>query len=363
MVKKSKSYLSAFSPDYMTARKRFRSASLSFGYQHSAYPIDRVAPTGEALTIDVSISDSLSPSTVVVISSGLHGVEGFLGSAIQLAFLEKYRTIASSLPSDTKVVLIHALNPYGFAWRRRWNEDNIDLNRNFLLSGEVFEGSPKDYPKFNSFLNPTSSPSRFDPYIIQVLWLIFRYGMTSLKNTLPVGQYDFPKGLFFGGHAPSKTQEILSNNLPQWLDCASEVIHIDFHTGLGSWGTYKLLPAASVTPESYSRLAHRFGAETIEPPNSEGVSYQIRGGLGTWCQDLLPECRYDLLTAEFGTYSTIQVLKALRAENRAYWWGKSDHSYEWTKHRLVEMFAPKSQIWREQCLAQGLDICERALNS
>jgi hypothetical protein len=362
VVKKSKSYLAAFSPDYITARERFRAASLSFGYQHTAYPIDQISPTGEALTIDVSISNSPSPSSVVVISSGLHGVEGFLGSAIQLAFLEKHRIIASSLSSDIKVVLIHALNPYGFAWRRRWNEDNIDLNRNFLLPDEVFKGSPKDYPKFNSFLNPTSSPSRVEPYILQALWLIFRYGMTSLKNTLPVGQYDFPKGLFFGGHAVSKTQEILSNNLPKWIDNASKVLHIDFHTGLGSWGNCKLLLDASVTPESRSRLAHRFGAEIIEPSSSEGVSYQIRGGLGAWCQNLLPQCRYDLLTAEFGTYSIIKVLKALRAENRAYWWAKPDHCYEWTKHRLGEMFTPKSQTWREKCLTQGLDICEQALS-
>jgi len=202
----------------------------------------------------------------------------------------------------------------------------------------------------------------FEAYILKALWLILRYGMTSLKNTLPVGQYDFPKGLFFGGHTSSKTQEILSKNLPEWIGNASEVIHIDFHTGLGQWGTYKLLLAPSATPESHSRLAHRFGAKNIEPFSSEGVSYQIRGGLGTWCQALLPKCRYDLLTAEFGTYSSIQVLKALRDENRSYWWGEQSKRYNWTKNQLVEMFAPKSQKWRKQCLAQGLSICRQALN-
>jgi len=308
-------YLSAFSPDYITAREKFRAAALSLGFHHIVYPINQISPTGEQLTIDVAFSNTSNSSRTIVISSGLHGVEGFLGSAIQLGFLEKYRNITSS--SDIKVVLIHALNPYGFAWLRRWNEDNIDLNRNFLLPGEVFEGSPKDYSKFNSFLNPTSPPSRFEAYIFKALWLILRYGMTSLKNTLPVGQYDFPKGLFFGGHTSSKTQEILSQNLPEWIGNSSEVIHIDFHTGLGRSGTYKLLLASSATPESYSRLTCRFGAKSIEPCSSEGVSYPIRGGLGTWCQALLPKCRYDLLTAEFGTYSSIQVLKALRAENRS----------------------------------------------
>ena len=148
-------------------------------------------------------------------------------------------------------MLIHALNPYGFAWLRRWNEDNIDLNRNFLLSEEAFEGCPMDYPKFDSFLNPTSSPSRFDAYMLKAVWLISRYGLTSLINALPVGQFAFPKGLFFGGYASSKTQDILSHNLPEWIGNASEVIHIDFHTGLGRSGSYKLLPSPSTTTESF----------------------------------------------------------------------------------------------------------------
>lgn len=356
------SYSKAFSASYTTAREKFRSVSSSLGYQYTAYPIVQADSNSEELTIDVVVSGSPNSSRAVIISSGLHGVEGFLGSAIQLALLEEQKILPLALASDIKVILIHALNPYGFAWRRRWNENNIDLNRNFLLPNEDFRGSPKDYTKFNSFLNPTSPPSRFEPYILKALWLILKYGMLRLRNTLPVGQYDFPKGLFFGGHCPSKTQEILASNLPKWIGSSSEVVHIDFHTGLGKWGSYKLLLDLPETSEAYSRLSRCFGASTIEPFDPKGVSYKICGGLGTWCQHLLSECRYDLLTAEFGTYSTVQVLKALRAENRAYWWGKEHQSYEWTKHQLVEMFVPRSRQWREQCVAQGLNICKQALS-
>jgi hypothetical protein len=264
--------------------------------------------------------------------------------------------------SGTKLVFIHALNPYGFAWLRRWNEDNIDLNRNFLLSEDVYEGSPKDYPQFNSFLNPSSPPSRFEAYMLKALWLISRYGMTSLRNTLPAGQYDFPKGLFFGGHTSSRTKQILSQNLPTWIGNSSEVIHLDFHTGLGRSRTYKLLLGPTTTPESYASLCHRFGSLNLEYFSIEGMSYPIRGGLAAWSQALLPQCRYNLLTAEFGTYSSIQVLKALRAENRAYWWGEKSKRYEWTTDQLVEMFAPKSQQWRQECFAQGLSICWQALD-
>ncbi len=69
----------------------------------------------------------------LVISSGLYGVEGLFGSAVQLALLERYLP-DYRLPPDLAIVIIHILNPFGCAWYRRWNEDNIDLNRNFLLA-------------------------------------------------------------------------------------------------------------------------------------------------------------------------------------------------------------------------------------
>jgi predicted deacylase len=350
-------YAKNFSPNYATARERFRSAVSSIGYFHEAHSIDQVGPRGEELTIDVGLGNVPNPQKAVVISSGLHGVEGFLGSAIQLALLEE-RELLRSLPPQTNLILIHALNPYGFAWRRRWNEDNIDLNRNFLSPDEAFEDSPKDYPKLNSFLNPDSPPSKLEPFLLKAIGLILRYGMTSLKNTLPIGQYDYPQGLFYGGQAPSKTQQILSANLPRWVGNASEIIHVDFHTGLGRWGTYKLLVDGQNMP--MNKLVRQFGAEAIQASSPEGVAYKIRGGLGTWCQALFPHAHYDALTAEFGTYSLIQIVKALRAENRAFWWAKPDQSYEWTKQQLLEMFAPADSPWREQSVAKGLEVCRQA---
>jgi hypothetical protein len=354
--------LETFAPDYISARDRFREVITSLGFRHEAHLIHQLDPSGEELTIDVGLCLTPGASRSVVISSGLHGVEGFLGSAIQLALL-KDSQFTKSLPSNTNLVFIHALNPYGFAWLRRWNEDNVDLNRNFLLSEESYKGSPEGYSKLNSFLNPTSPPSQSELFLLKAIWFILRYGMKSLMNTLPVGQYDYPKGLFFGGNAPSKTQQILAKNLPFWIGGTSEVMHIDLHTGLGTWGTYKLLFDGVSTSESFQRLVQRFGRDKIEAFSSEITAYQIRGGLGVWCQALMPQYRYDFLTAEFGTYSVIQVLKALRTENRAYWWGKPGKNYQWTKQQLVEMFSPINHKWREKCITEGIVICKRACHS
>ena len=62
--------------------------------------------------------------------SGTHGVEGFCGSGAQIDWLR--RGEAASLPVDVAALMVHAVNPYGFAWLRRVTEENIDLNRNWI---------------------------------------------------------------------------------------------------------------------------------------------------------------------------------------------------------------------------------------
>ncbi len=115
----------AFSSDYETARSRFLAAAKSNNFQILSYPIQTTAR--DDLTIDLTIHRGNSSEKIIMISSGLHGIEGFLGSAIQFALLD------SALNPNISFIFIHALNPYGFKYLRRTNEDNIDLNRNFLL--------------------------------------------------------------------------------------------------------------------------------------------------------------------------------------------------------------------------------------
>ncbi|BAY90978.1 MULTISPECIES: DUF2817 domain-containing protein [unclassified Tolypothrix] len=350
-----------FSPNYNAARKRFRDAALALGCSLEAYPIEQIGPDGADLTIDVAFLGNPNSQKIVVVSSGLHGVEGFFGSAVQCALLEK-RLVNWNQSQGIALLLLHALNPYGFAWRRRWNEENIDLNRNFLLPGEVYSGSPAKYGELNAFFNPTSPPSQFEPFLLKAIAIILRYGINSLTSTLPVGQYDFPQGLFFGGHQPSKTYQILDNNFARWMGNATDVVHIDLHTGLGKKATYKLFIDYSPESESTQWLIAKFGANYVEPYLARKVAYKFRGGLGNWCQAKVSQCNYRYLTAEFGTYSVIQVVEALRAENRAHFFSPANHpSKESTSQRLMEVFVPADRGWRNAVVSQGLDLVDRAI--
>ena len=98
-----------------------------------------------------------------------------------------------ALPRGVALVLIHALNPYGFAWVRRANEENVDLNRNFLLAGEPYAGSPARYAALDALLNPKHPPRRLDLFRLRAMASILRHGMPQLKQAVAGGQYDFPQ--------------------------------------------------------------------------------------------------------------------------------------------------------------------------
>jgi len=347
-----------FSADYREAQSRFREATSAASWSHESHPIGVRGPDGSELTFDVACSTSGDPRRVLVISSGMHGVEGYFGSAVQMACLNRW---ASGLP-NAKVVLLHGLNAYGFAWTRRFNEDNVDPNRNFLLPGLPFAGSPPGYAQLDRFLNPKRPPSAWEPFTVKAAWLIMWHGMQKLRGAIATGQYDYPRGLFFGGKGPSRMQTILQQNMPRWLAGSEQVIHLDFHTGLGNWGTWKLLIDYELTDLQRELLTQSLGPDSFEVNTESDIAYDARGGFGQWCiaQDFAPQ--YLFACAEFGTYPPVQVLAGLRAENQAQHWGKRDDPESVkARQRLQELFCPRSPEWRTTAIEESLKMIGKSV--
>lgn len=350
-----------FPSDYGSSRTRFREAAARLGWSRSAHAIDGEGPAGEDLTIDAAISPARGAERILVVSSALHGVEGPFGAAIQLAVMEQW-AVNGGVPGGVRAVFLHGLNPYGYAWGRRADAANVDPNRNFLLPGEEYRGSPATYALFDSLLNPPRPPGRWDPFVLHAWVALARHGLPALKQALVGGQYDYPKGVFFGGHGPSATHLALKERFREWVGPAAQVVHLDFHTGLGRWGTYKLLLDAPVTATTRARMDAWFGPGTYEEDNPNGVAYLPRGGFGPWCVAQAVAADYLYMVAEFGTYGHVPMLAGLRAENRAHHWGRpGDPHVERAKARLRELFCPAAPAWRANSLAQGVDLVHRAV--
>jgi hypothetical protein len=352
-----------FSPSYAAARDRFLQAAKALGAPLSSFPVEAQGPNGEELSIEVACLGAREPARAVVVSSGLHGIEGFFGSAIQTAWLESFARSGGQLPPATAVVLIHGLNPFGFAWRRRVNETNVDLNRNFLLPSDSYTGVPPEVRELRYFLNPGTPPPRFSLFLPQAVWLILRYGMRKLKAALTQGQYEFEDGLFFGGKRPEEGTALVQARFDSWVTGSPRVLHLDFHSGLGRFKECRLL---SVEPAGSPRslwLAERFGPERVEAIGA-GVAARTtaRGNMGNWLTATLNGLgrNYAFLTPEFGTYSGIRVFEALRDENRVHR-HPGHRAYERIKARLVEVFCPASTVWRKAVVNKGLELIGQAI--
>jgi hypothetical protein len=260
-------------------------------------------------------------------------------------------------------VMLHALNPFGFAWRRRVNEQNIDLNRNLLREGQSFTGSPDGYSRLDGLLNPRRVPSRWEPVSLKLMLTLARYGMPVLKQAVASGQYDHPQGLFYGGSQPSRTSRILEEHFDRWLGNSQRVFHLDLHTGLGQWGRYKLLIDHPISQAQRQWLSERFGQDAFETCDAQSVGYTTRGSFGRWGLSRAGHRDYLYAAAEFGTYTAPRVLAALRAENQCHHWGRPDDACaEQAKQQLVEVFCPRSQNWRQDVLEHGRRLVARAIS-
>jgi len=338
-----------FSPDYFTAAERFSATALKSGARLQILPLHAKGPTGQELGIEIAWLGAQTPRRVLLHSSGLHGVEGFAGSAIQLQLLDD----VPALPADTALVIVHILNPYGMAWLRRVNENNVDLNRNFPHNAS-YAGAPSMYARLDRFLNPQSPPMS-DFYFAKAGYLILRYGLAALKQSVASGQYEFPAGLFFGGTQMEEGPRQYEAFVKQRLALAEKAIVIDVHTGLGKFAEDSLL----VDAEEYIRIRDVFG-ERVTALRPDEVAYRILGGLGSMISRVLPKAHPVFIGQEFGTYSPVNILHALREENRwhRYGGGTLDHP---TKEKLKETFCPASESWRQAVLRRGRELVEQAL--
>lgn len=336
-------------------------AAHRLGCQLESHPVEGEGPRGERLEIDLFRLGASNPRKVLLLSSGVHGVEAFFGSAVQLAFLQSLPD-GWRPPDDCAVVLLHSINPYGFAWHRRFNESNIDLNRNFLLDGERYGGSPKLISYLQAALGPGANHWIPRPIELSMLSVVLRHGMAAVWQSLPIGQYDYPDWLFFGGAEPSQSYRLISRHFERWLQTPEEVVHLDYHTGLGRWATYKLL--LDTPEESEHTRWWRKHFEHVSPADCVHNNYRPRGAFGVWCQSRLKDCRYRFATAEFGSYAPLRVVKALVAENRTHFSDSQRGKRFWSaKRQLLEAFVPHNAKWRRQVVESGVQLIRKGIDA
>ena len=318
--------------------------------------IGMTGPDGEPLCIDVAVVGSLNSGKVLLSTSGIHGVEGYPGSAIQLAVMDD---LCKEEPfKDHAIIFVHIINPYGMAWWRRFNENNVDLNRNFLTRNQEYSGVPEGYEHIKEFINPQTPPPKKERWFkLKSLNLIRKYGFNNLKQWVAEGQYEYPKAIQYGGDCLQPGPDLLLNWLDKVLKDVKQIWAIDLHTGLGPSGYDTLLVSEGMTVDDFNRFEALFPGhiESLDP--NAGVGYQIVGDLHQGLIDRYDHIKWLALTQEFGTFKPIQVLLASRAENRWTQWGKYMTEIEarrhWSREQMLRTFNPRDVVWQHKITSRG----------
>jgi len=353
-----------FSNSYAEAAGRFLIAcddlkDAGHNVENDRLEIGRTGPEGEPLCIDVAIIGNLKSGKVLISSSGIHGVEGYPGSAIQLAVMND---LSDEDPfDDHAIIFIHAINPYGMAWWRRFNENNVDLNRNFLTKEQEYKGTPEGYHYVKDLINPKTPPKQKDRWFrLRAIRLILKHGFNNLKQWVAEGQYEDPKAIQFGGFELQSGPEILLSWLDDKLNEIKRIWAIDLHTGLGPSGHDTLLVSTNMDEHQRTHLEKLFPGHVEPLDSNSGVGYRIVGDLHQGLQDRYGHANWTALTQEFGTFKPIDVIMASRAENRWTQWGKyfdeNDAKRHWSRKNMLRTFNPKDEIWQIKITSRGRNV-------
>jgi hypothetical protein len=304
--------------DYDESRRRFLDSAEDAGATIVSYGHPLAGMAGEPLALDVATLGSDDASSVLIVVSGTHGVEGFAGSALQHHWLAHH---AADRPTDVRVVLIHAFNPHGFAWVRRVNEDNVDLNRNFV-DWDQPPPPNEDYGGIAHLL----VPERWDDETQQSTTLALlayaeEVGFERLQEVVSGGQYTHPTGVFHGGSGPVWSHHWLTDHLRDVVGPAERVAIVDLHTGLGPWGHGELISHVGREHPAYRRGSTWWG-EVRSMIDGESVSANLSGDWLAAADRLIAEAadgtageiEVTSVALEYGTVDTISVLQALRAD-------------------------------------------------
>ena len=120
-----------FSRDYAEARGKFRAGATAAGAELQTFVLDHRGPDDLDLTTDTAWVGPRGARSVLVTVS-----RAPMASRDSSARLSKSSGCGGASPRPSLTMSpslhIHAINPYGFSWLRRTNEDNVDINRNWM---------------------------------------------------------------------------------------------------------------------------------------------------------------------------------------------------------------------------------------
>jgi hypothetical protein len=348
---------SSFSQSYEEARLKFLAACEPYGVTVRAYSNPNAGPHGETLAADVAWFGPEDAPAVFMMLSATHGVEGFCGSACQVDWLNNGGP--DQLPADTAVMLVHAINPHGFAWQRRVTEEGCDLNRNYVDFGAPLPENPGHDELLHCFV-----PETLDPQVLartegDIQAYRMQHGEEMFQTARKAGQYKHAHSVFFGGFAPTWSRLTLEQMAVDYrLAERSLTSIVDYHTGLGPFGYGEPICGHKPGSVGVGRVHSMYGESVGVPEMGTSSSIPLHGTSREMWDRLLGDA-YTYVALEYGTFSPNNGLRALRADHWLHWKGEVDWDSEQTKKikaQIRHQFYPQFDDWKEMVIWRSRQV-------
>jgi hypothetical protein len=348
---------------YEQSRQRFRDNLISI---RNIWPDANLRThhhdAGSDLTTDwISATATQNESKLLIFTTGEHGIEGYVGSAMLEFFSHTY--LPQLNPTDTSILLVHAINPWGMKNFRRTNAHNVDLNRNFVLNAPDLDPAFNPaYANLNPFLNPAKPNRRVLWQTIgmwgQLLKLIPKYGLAQFRAATLLGQYQFPHGLYFGGDQIQPETRLMMNLYRQLIGSHDHIIHLDMHTGYGPRYQMSVVNSVHETRPS-TELSAAFNYPLVVNTTPDEF-YAMRGDMIDFVYQMVthdfPDKRLYSTSFEFGTFGaslwqTIRSILAKIRENQHYWQGSvTEKEVQKILAHFKELYYPSETRWKRKAL-------------
>jgi hypothetical protein len=358
---------------YQESRKAFISSCLDLKKSFDSVQIFKTmveSKSDTGLYIDYCyIPPRNSPVRLLVLSSGIHGIEGFAGCAVQLMFMKEY--LDTSLTSNMGILLIHGLNPYGFRHYRRFTENNVDLNRNWDTDKSLFATPNPGYFRFSYMINPKGKVDLDSPgnrfFLLKAALKMIMNNIEFARQSILQGQYEYQGGLYFGGMDFEPQVYSVRQVLEEICEPYDIIFHIDLHTGYGAWGNLHFFPNPVKDEHARNTLEELFTSYDIDWGDKEKF-YTVIGGFPTFIGKINPGKLFLPMTFEYGTmdshttFGSIKSLQIIINENQGIHHGyASKQDSIQSAEEFLNMYYPQSDAWKTQVILTTREAFDKLL--
>ncbi len=345
-----------FPKDYSAARlKLLTQLAGLLQSKHHTYICPGTTPNSDNLYSDAIWLGSEDAANVLVLLGGTHGVEGFVGSAVELDHLNLIRNNVFSLPKNTAMLIVHALTPWGYAWLRRCDEDGVDLNRNYVNFNQSL-------PQNSGYEQLKSALFSDDCYQRQAIFTEFKkvHGKVEFEVAISGGQYMDALGPFFGGKKAAHGRLVTEDLMRKYSLAQRNLAVIDLHSGLGAYGYGEIICDHATNSLGVDIARKWYGNSATFPALGTSSSVPKLGLMDYAWHDIMSaqSCH---ITLEFGSYPTSQLFEVLMRDHQL--WAKPDNVQQRVAHSLNmrQHFCPDDNAWKALVLFRARQVIYQAL--